>query len=189
VKSIRRVLKLAADDERFDDLWIPGDADIRRSISEHKFEGLPIAVTWQPMTIEPLRDEHNPAGEKPVGDCTLVGSDVPVFSPKAVELLIDLLEPNGELLPMDFLGETWFGYNITTVLRALDRTKSQVEYFPGTDRAMFIDRWAFVPGAITSPIFKVPEKLTVALVTDEFVNAVNAARLKGLAFPELWREL
>jgi hypothetical protein len=141
------------------------------------------------MTIEPYRDEDNLAGEKPVGDCTVIIGTTPVFSPKAVELLIDLLEPNGELLPMDFLGETWFGYNVTTVLDALDHSKSQLEFFPGsTDRAMIIDRYAFVAAAITSPIFKIPEMLSVALVTDEFVNAVNAARLKGLAFPELWRE-
>jgi hypothetical protein len=159
-----------------------------RSISEHRFLGLPIGATWQPMSIEPFRDEENLAGEKPLGDCTVIMATKPVFSPRAVELLIDLLEPNGELLPMDLLGETWFGYNVTSLLVALDRSNSQLEFFPGsTDRAMIIDRYAFVPAAITSPIFKVPEMLTPALVTEEFVSAVAAARLTGLAFPELWR--
>jgi hypothetical protein len=187
MRIVRRVFKLSDDDGGFDTLHIPGDADLERSVGEHQFLGVPIGETWSPMAIEPFRDEDYLAGEKPLGDCTMLGATKPVFSPKAVELLIDLLEPNGELLPMEFLGETWFGYNITTVLDALDRARSQLAFYPGTDEVLNVERYVFISSAITSPIFKIPEMLSVALVTEEFVNAVSAARLKGLAFPELWR--
>lgn len=181
------VFRLEEDDVRFESLRIANNQDLERAAGEHLFRGAPIIDTWYPMAIEPMRDADNVAGEKRVGDCTVLYGTKPAFSAKAVDFLIDLLAPNGELLPMDFLGEPWFGFNVTTVVDVLDHDLSQIDFFPGTMRAVYVRRYAFVPAAIKHPIFKIPEYLSVTLVTEEFKNAVLAARLGGLAFKEVWR--
>ena len=182
----KTVFELNEDDANFTGLHIANDHDIKRAVREHRFRGATIVDTWRPMAIAPVRDASYLTNRKPVGDCSVIYGTIPVFSAKAADCLINFLAPNGELLPMDFLGEEWFGFNVTTVVDVLDHSCSQVVYFPGTSRAMLIDRYAFVPGSIQHAIFKIPEDLSVTLVTEEFMNAVLAARLGGLAFKKVW---
>ena len=181
------VFKLAEDENHFESLFIANEKDIQRIAKEHRFHGIPIRKTWLPMAIEPVRDAGSMAGEKPVGDCSILYGTMPVFSASAADCLIDLLAPNGELLPMDFLGEPWLAFNVTTIVDVLERSRSELVFFPGTARVMHIDRYAFVPGAIHHAIFKIPERLAVTLVTEEFKNAVLATKLGGLVFREVWR--
>src|SRR5262245_34678544 len=59
----------------------------------------------------------------------------PVFSQRAVEGLREFLEPNGELLPVFTPMGTYYAYNVTTVVDALDVQKTQAGWWVKKARA------------------------------------------------------
>ncbi len=112
----------------------------------------------------------------------------PAFSRKACDALRDLLEPNGELLPLrSDVGEYYF-YNITTVLDALDHERSRCEFWcdPPTT-AIDIDYFAFHEKVIEDqPIFRIYEEPTVTIVSSAFVERVSIYGLAGMRFRKIW---
>ncbi len=111
-------------------------------------------------------------------DYPTVGS-IPAFSLRAVIALRDLLEPNGQLLPI--AGGNYFAYNLLTIADALDRDASE------GIAAFEISRFEFRPNLVESlVIFRIPEKPYLTFVTDIFVNRVAQADLKGFDFQLAW---
>ncbi|MGH9962797.1 MAG: imm11 family protein [Pyrinomonadaceae bacterium] len=123
----------------------------------------------------------------PLGDFPLMALHVPVFSERAVALLQPVLIENGELLPLSCNEGSYFAYNVTTVLDALDVEKSSVIRF--TDGGIIdITRHEFFPTKVTSLIFKIPQMPRMdVFVTDEFQEAVSRHDLKGFDFKLVWK--
>jgi len=116
---------------------------------------------------------------------------MPAFSQRAVDVLRDMLEPNGELLPLISDVGTYYAYNITTIANILNHDKSEIEWFDDSDskseRPMCIDRYEFFPDRINGlTIFRLPETATEVFVTSDFVSRVRDAGLKGFDFAKLW---
>ena len=141
---------------------------------------------WKPIRVSGRVRREN--------DYPCMNLIVPVFSAKAVEALRDLLEPHGELLPLESPAGEYHAYHATTLLHALDRDASEVTWFDdapssGDIRAICVDTYVFHPDALGSaPIFRIPEDAATLLVTDEFRCRAESAGLRGLVFRPLWSD-
>lgn len=115
-----------------------------------------------------------------------VDLSVPAFSRRAVEALRDLLEPNGELLPLDSVG-AYCAYNLLTVADVLDRRNSAIKYLSDGITALWDIQHEFIVDAVESlVIFRIPEKPNVSYVTETFVARATERQLKGFDFQLVW---
>ena len=147
------------------------------------FDGTPVSGPWTDVTIGWDPDMRR----KPKGDFPSLLTHIPVFTSKAADVLSDLLEGSGELLPIMVDGEEYFLYNVTRVIDALDESRSEIIRFDDFE-IMDIDVHCFFPEKIgDAAVFKIPQMVTSdVFVTDVFVDRVKSARLKGFKFPLLW---
>ncbi len=151
-----------------------------------QLEGEPMQMTWVPVSVVPLIEKGAPQG--PLSDFPNLGS-VPAFSQRAVDHLRPLLEPNGELLPLLSTVGSFYLYNVTTVVDALDEDRSRITRFKSTGRIMQIDQYVFRPERLNAlMIFKIPQLPSGdSLVTEPFRQAVVSAGLSGLEFRPVWQ--
>jgi hypothetical protein len=136
------------------------------------------------------------------GDYPLVAAlpnDVitPVFSQHAVDSLSELLEGNGELLPLVCDFGQYYAFNITREVEALDENRSEYKLCsevypdesPPSPDFLLVTRFAFYTDRVADlTIFKLPKRnrKNMPLVTDRFVQRVQEFNLKGFAFKPLW---
>lgn len=143
----------------------------------------PAGAAWRPLAIEWIEDELN--NGKPESDFPTLGT-TPVFSHRAVNSLLDLLVENGELLPLELNGTTFFAYNVTRRVDALDEKRSEIVRF-GSGRVMRVSRYEFYPEKVRGlSIFKLKQLRPDVFVTDVFVKRVLDAGLAGFEFSEIW---
>ena len=145
-----------------------------------RFNGAPLKETWRSQYK--FRFARNPRLSAK-GDTPGLSSHIPVFSSRAVTALSDLLQGNGELLPIVCDDEYYSIFNVTRVVDALDEANSSLKLF-SDGRIMYIERHAFFPQKLRGiNVFKIPQKpLSHVFVTDTFVDRVKAADLKGFEF-------
>lgn len=108
-----------------------------------------------------------------------------MFSRRAVDALRDMLEPNGELLPVEHKGVkgNYFVYNVQTVSNALDVRKSDYQEY----RPLDIFSYAFIPEKLVgATVFMLPVGMTYLYVTTAFVERVKSAKLHGFGFDKVW---
>ena len=112
----------------------------------------------------------------------------PVFSHRALDCLKPLIEPNIEILSLDFDGGNYFGINVTTVLDAVDYEKSIYKTFRDGKRIMSFKKYSFIPSVVDGvPIFKITdEKVRYAFVSDAFRDIVEKNKLTGFLFRQVW---
>jgi len=147
-----------------------------------RFDGRPMKLTWTGK-----EEFHYVTGRLREGDTPGLSSHIPVFNAKAVEVLKDLLEPNGELLPIACDGVGLFLFNVTRFSDALDEANCDLVRFDD-GRIMIIDRYSFIKAELVGEIaFKLrQEPLSWVYVTDPFVERVRVAKLKGFEFRLVW---
>jgi hypothetical protein len=148
--------------------------------------GKSMAPQWVPFTVAPVGDRDQ--RRLPLGACAMLDGSIPIFSSQAAAALKPLLAPNGELLAVRLLDQQWYAFNVTTVIDAIDHERAVLQYFPGTNRAFMIERYAFHAEAITNAIFKIPQMPVPNYVTDEFKSLFQAEALTGFDFKEVWRD-
>jgi hypothetical protein len=158
----------------------------------------PIRECWFSVPVEEWEYtySHTP------GDYPLVNgfpNDVitPFFSQKAADELADLLEGNGELLPLVYEFGQYYAFNITCEVEALDEELSEFKLYSelhenllaNTPDFLCLARHVFYPDKVVDlNIFMLPHRnrYNVPLVTDRFVQRVQEANLKGFSFKLLW---
>ncbi len=150
-----------------------------------RFDGRTIKYTW---TGKERKFEFYKA-PRLVGDFPGLSSHIPVFNRKAVNALADMLEGNGELLPITCDGEDYFLFNVTRVVDTLNEENSQVKRF-SSGRIMYIVRYSFFPNRLVGlKVFKIPQAVLMdVLVTDDFVERVKATKLKGFECRLVWTD-
>ena len=169
---------LRSDYDKYQSFCFRNEADAEVA---SRFNGKPIP-DWEPVPVEPDEEDgdHLPASDFP----SLLVSHMPIFSQRAVDELGDILEPNGQLLPLDYNRGLYYAYNVTKLVNALDEERSEIVRF-STGRIMDIKRYAFVRDELDEglTIFKLlPTPLLRVFVTDRFVKAVEEAGLTGFKF-------
>jgi hypothetical protein len=111
----------------------------------------------------------------------------PAFSRRAVDMLRDLLEPNGELLPLRHKIGTYFFFNCTRMTNCIDLTESKTMKLDdggvvsSTEKLVFIDKML---DDLT--IFKIRTQLIEIFCIQSFVDRVEAAGLQGFLFIPIW---
>ncbi len=148
-----------------------------------------VGRNWRPVRLAKLWLPPQVEGRvQPFNDCPCVNLSYPAFSRRACDALRDLLEPNGELLPLDSDAGEYYFYNITTVIDALDLKKSKGAFFDsGIAIGDLMDYFWFHPAKLAgATIFRVPDVPACALVTRTFIDRVHEAGLNGFDFIKLW---
>lgn len=176
-----KVWKWGYESDKYDSFTFP-DRDAVSEYLDPYFNGTVIGDKWGVVPFETYRSRKR-------CDCTGIGSNIPIFSEKAVQVLEPHLNSNTELLPLQHPSKAYYAVNVTRLIDALDYENSEVEYVeghPGFVRD--VHRFAFKLDAIQEyPIFKIPEyKRLRIFVTDTFKEAVEANGLKGFTFELLW---
>lgn len=148
----------------------------------HKLQGKqwipqPLAATWQPVPVVGRVRKFN---DFPSGN-------VPIFSPRAADALRDLLEPNGELLPVESSLGTYFAYNLLTTADVLDHARSKIKWTYEPTIAGGVDRFEVVPERLEGlSVFILPFLTREPLVTDVFRDRVRQHGLRGFRFIKVW---
>jgi hypothetical protein len=119
---------------------------------------------------------------------------IPLFSERACEALRDLLEPNGEILPVNCKTGTYVAHNPTSVVDALNRETSDIKW-PDLIRlrkhepiiAEQIKYHDFIPERVAGlSIFRIPEDICDFYVTERFASRVREFDLRGFNLRKLW---
>jgi len=145
-------------------------------------------LSWQPSQLADVWTPQAVIGKvAPFVDYPSV-SRIPAFSQRAVHALQDLLEPNGELLPLKTDTGSYFVYNILTKSTAFDVEKSEARFVPESakETAIAIKRFEFDAKKLEHAIFRMREYPAIVLVTDEFKSRVESAGLNGFYFDKVW---
>ena len=164
--------------------WIncadPADYEVFTS-----FDGSVRGAEWRPIPV--VRVPADAQHEFKPSDFPWLGSDALVMRRTAVDALRDILDVNGELLPLvTDDGVELFVLN-ARVTDALDIAKSSLMMFPGTQRILRVKKVAFVTSAIDGrDLFRLAHRASSTYVSDRFVNRVREANLCGLVFNKVW---
>jgi hypothetical protein len=158
----------------------------------------PIGTDWFPVPVEEWEHTYSHIP----GDYPVLGGFpgypiTPIFNQKAADALADLLEGNGELLPLECDSSKYYAFNITREVEALDEQHSEFklcsEVYPDEPPPdpdfLLVTRFTFHPDKVADlAIFKLPKRnrKNMPLVTDRFVQRVQETNLKGFAFKLLW---
>ena len=150
----------------------------------YQFDGTPISH-WVPISVE--TDNEN--------SCVKLGSDfpslighIPIFSQRAADALKHILEPNGQLLPLDYNKGKYYAFNVTKLIDALDIERSDIVRF-STGRIMDIIRYEFIANKLDKDltIFKLlPTPTLRVFVTDTFAQLINSNGLTGFDLKPVW---
>lgn len=164
--------------------WVNLDSDEDYEVLR-ELDGSPRAGRWTPMAARRVRADGQ-KGFSPSDFPWLAGHAL-VMRRSAVDALRDLLEANGELLPLSTEdGVELFVLN-AQVIDALDEANSVLWRFPGTNRIMDIKKPAFLGSKLEGvDLFRVPHRAMPTYVSERFVERVQAAGLRGLVFEKVW---
>lgn len=140
----------------------------------------PLTPTWSPQMV--FGQVH------PDNDYPCVNLTIPAFSERAVNALRDLLEPNGEILPLASPKGEYYAYNVTTVADVLNPDRSDIVWFDNNrDIAIRIRRYECIPDKLANlSIFRLVELPSSTFVHQAFVDRVNQHGLKGFAFTRVY---
>ncbi|MBX7104570.1 MAG: hypothetical protein K1X57_10850 [Gemmataceae bacterium] len=137
-----------------------------------------LSDTWQPIPVIGRVRLFN--------DFPCINMLSPALSQRAVDLLRDLLEPNGELLPVTHSIGTYYFFNCTRVLSCLDLDKSAASrtregIVTRKERLVFLNE--VVRG---ETVFRIRTQPPDLFCTQTFADRVAAASLQGFVFVKVW---
>lgn len=145
------------------------------------FNGSKKLSDWSPRRVEPIETDLE------LGDAP--GFTIPVFSQKACDVLMLLMEQDVELLPLQSSKGILFGVNVTTVLDVIDYDNSNFRRFSDGKRIMAFQKYSFrMCEALNScNIFKIIDEPTRrAFVSDQVKAAIEENALKGFSLRLVW---
>jgi uncharacterized protein DUF1629 len=148
--------------------------------------GRPVGSAWSPVAVRVFREDADHR-DRPSSDFPSLSGFVPVFSQKAVTVLADLLQPNGEILPLACGDGEYSAYNVITVIDALDEERSQCKYIG--KKVVDVASYELLPDRLgAEQIFKLVQfrRGGRVYVTEQFVRRVDEQGLLGFAFQKVW---
>jgi hypothetical protein len=150
-----------------------------------QFDGKPRTSIWKPVAVRRVRGDVR-WGFEP-SDFPWLGGHALIMRRSAVRALRDILDANGEVLPLSTDdGVELFVLN-ARVIDALDEPNSVLWKFPETNRIMYIEKVAFVSRLIEGvDLFRLPHRASTTYVSERFVERVKTAGLRGLVFNKVW---
>jgi hypothetical protein len=136
-----------------------------------------LAESWQPLRVH---GRVRPFNDFP---CLL---DLPAFSFRAVEVLRDVLGPNGELLPLETSIGPYFLFNCTTVADLIDMHRSRFTPL-NRDTILEIDRFEIKQDLGNGwSIFEMRMYPGRCFVTDSVARRIRESKLAGFELRKFW---
>lgn len=135
----------------------------------------------------PIRVRYIPG--KQATDYPCIGLEAPAFSLRAFTRLAHLLEPAGEVLPLECKEGRFVGFRPSIFSDALCEEKSEIVWLD-QDRGIAdeINRFEFYPERVRDlVIFRLPIDIFGVYVTEPFVECVEREKLRGFVFKEVRR--
>lgn len=138
---------------------------------------------WEAERLSPFWEVPKLAGRvRAFNDYPCLNMMIPAFSHKAVEVLREFLEPNGELLPVVHeVVDGYFLYNCSKIVEIFNwhgkkpNTSFQIRYFD------------LLPERLQGlTIFRMREDCMRTFVTNTFADRVRQAGLNGFHFIKAW---
>ncbi len=164
--------------DSLDDDLTPGFVEAEKNTNWRQVK---LGAKWKPPKVEGRVAEFN--------DFPGIDMVLPAFSQRAVDALKDLLEPNGEILPLRSNTKTkFYFYNILNIANVLNKSRSVCEFWcrPPTT-AVDIEHFEFHKNKVQElSIFRIPQLPVYTFVTNVFVDRVNACGLTGFDFTKVW---
>ncbi len=144
--------------------------------------------TWQPRSLRGIWPTPEVEGNvRKFNDYPCINLVYPAFSQRAVDMLRDILEPNGELLPIRHKIGTYYFYNCTQMVNCIDLTKSKITKLKDGIITSTGDKLVFIDKMLEDlTVFKARTQLTELFCTQRFVDRVHAAGLQGFLFVPIW---
>jgi hypothetical protein len=176
-----RAYELVSDADSFRGYLLANAAD--HGVLDEAY-GKPQGPRWRPVRVKLERESRKrlPPGDVP---CIFVGGVMLALSERAVEALRDLLEPVGELLPLECREEPLWLYNCTRFVDVLDEAASDLDRFASSGRIMHIRRYAWRPEVEQETCFRLPQLHRSSIyATDRVVDRIRSAGLRGFLFRE-----
>jgi hypothetical protein len=143
--------------------------------------------TWQPKSLKAIWPTPEVAGNvRKFND--FPSCSPPAFSQRAVDMLRDMLEANGELLPVRHRIGTYYYFNCNRMTNCVDLTRSSVMKLSDGGVVSSIDNLVFIDELLTDDltIFKVRTQLMEVFCTQRFVDRVENGGLQGFLFIPIW---
>ena len=154
-------------------------------VSDQFDRGKPISSPWQPITIEANTSRG------PLSDFPLCPMGPPIFSQKAWDALQPLISDAVEALPVTTPFGIYFAMNVLDVIDCLDYGQSEMSYYPASmDGGLHrIIKCQLNSDLIKHKhIFKIPERMTQAIVSEDFKRVSENELLNGLSFTRVLYE-
>jgi hypothetical protein len=134
--------------------------------------------SWRPVKVTGRVRKTN--------DFPAVGN-VPVFSERAVDALRDLLEPAGELIPLETPLGNYFAYNPLITADVLDPGRAKIEWLVKPILISSIEDYQVVPEKLDGlSIFVLPYDPGHVMVTEAFAERAHQHGLRGMHFVRVW---
>ncbi|SFH80401.1 imm11 family protein [Planctomicrobium piriforme] len=157
--------------DRYDDLRTEYDSKAK------EWKTSRLAEIWEPLRVL--------GRVRPFNDFPCV-MDIPAFSVRAVEVLRDILEPNGELLPLDTSVGSYYLFNCMTVADIIDFERSKIDFL-NKQTILDIDHLEVYEDRLDGlSIFQMRKYPNRCLVTDSVARRIREAKLEGFEFQKMW---
>lgn len=151
-----------------------------------EFDGRRLRYKWKPLPVERM----NPEKKLPLSDAP--GFTIPVFSKRALDILLPCIQDCVEILELVFDEhdeQQYFGINVISVLNVIDYEKAEYIRFQSSGRIMLFTKYAFkeCDDLKEYPIFKlVDEPRREPFVSEAFKDLVEQNNLTGFKFELVW---
>lgn len=134
-------------------------------------------MEW-PKPLEIIGDNEDTGMPEP--DIGIINIGSLVLSTGALIYLRKIVSKYGQLLPLNYGDQKMYLWNITNIIDALDKEKSEMNDFGGVSKITFSKK-----KILDSKIFKIREdNATNIFCTQEFVDIVLGNNLSGIEFEE-----
>jgi hypothetical protein len=142
-------------------------------------------ASWTPPVVKII--EADERGRLRPSDSPWLAASTLVFTDKARRYMGEVLLRHGQLLPLTCDRSTLWLYNVTSVLPALDETKSRVLRHE-SGKAFGVLHYVFIPSQIGDvEVFKIDTlPVSPTYVTEQFVDRWLRAGLVGLTFKKIF---
>ncbi len=152
------------------------------SLKEKKtFDGRRKSDGWKPIRVKRLYDRE-------FGNTLSLTPNLPVFDKEAVNILGNLINEFGEILPLSFVDGEFYAINVIEVLDCINYDEAEFDMYEDGSRIMCFNKYAFNESAVKGKhIFKIiDEPRRSPFVSDEFKERVLASGLTGFKFSLVW---
>lgn len=167
-----RILRLEADVESYASIVL---ASRREYDMLPIFDGRRLDAGWPRL--------HGRLTDQPVADFAYLTAGMFACRLSVWETLRVDLEQEVEVLPIEVEPVPFAVINVTNRIDCLDRQRSRIRHFPGSDRVYRVLDHVFETERIASSyLFKVPELRTDVFATEAFERIVTSAGFSGLRF-------